>query len=79
MERPQRRRDDLDTALAEAAYAVATGPLKRERLFYQERRSVLGFATSGHAALWHVYQRFELTKDLALEVDYSTLMHFEFH
>ena len=58
LEEPQRRWDDLDTALAEAVDAVAAGPLLRELLLYQRKHSNLGRALAGRAALWHVYQRF---------------------
>ena len=51
LEEPQRRWADLDTALAEPVYNVATGLFLRDLLQYQQRRSKLGYALSGRAAL----------------------------
>ena len=79
LEKPRRRWDDLDTALAEAVYNVATGPLPRDVLQYQQRRPKLGYALSGRAALWYVYQRFKLNPHAGVEVSYNTLTKLEFH
>ena len=76
---PQRRWDDFDTALTEAVYNVATGPLLRDLFQYQQRRAKLGYALLGRAVLWHMYQRFMLNKDSGIEVFDNTLVHMEVH
>ena len=56
----EKRWDDLDIALAEAVLAVASGPLRRELLIYQEEQTRKGNPLSGRCALHLVFFRFTI-------------------
>ena len=79
LEAPSKRWDDLDAVLAQAVAAVVTGPLKKDFLLYQQDRPRVGQALSGRAALWHLYQRFEVDHGAALAIDYQTLIGLQFN
>ena len=71
--------DDLDTVLLEAAVVIAKGPLARELYIYRDEEPGVGQALSGRAALWHLYQRFELDRGVALSIDLQTLVQLHFN
>ena len=74
LENPGSGRDDLDTALADAVFGIAKGPLKKEICLYGEERTRKGQSLAGRAALLHLYQSFKLDRCDALSIDLSTLL-----
>ncbi|CAK0849503.1 unnamed protein product, partial [Prorocentrum cordatum] len=75
----QKRWDDLDIALAEAVLSVASGPLRRELLMYQEEQTRKGGnPLLGRCALYHVFSRFTIERGQATSVDLTTLVQLEY-